>query len=75
MEYTADDLVNMAEDGARTGRKGEDEDRKRVRFQREIRAAKARNKKAQKKETVQESAHQRRYEPEEVSRWQVQYQL
>jgi hypothetical protein len=24
---------------------------------------------------VQESAHQRRYEPEEVSRWQVQYQL
>jgi hypothetical protein len=66
VEYTAEDLVNMADQGASNGSPGEDADRKRVRFQREPRAAKVRDKKAQKKETVQESAHQRRYEPEEV---------
>jgi hypothetical protein len=80
--YTADDLVNMADDGKRNRRKGEDEDRKgededqkRVIFQRETRAGRARDKKAQKKETVQESPHLRRYEPEEVSRRQVSYIL
>lgn len=71
VEYTAEDLVNMAEDGEMNGGESGDEDRKRVQFRRETRAAKVREKKAQKKGTVQESAHQRQYGPEEVGCWQL----